>query len=486
MPSWIDASTVSMSGVAKGDPTMPSLTAADVAAATGGVVDGCAPEHVFSDFCFDSRQAGPGALFFALASDRADGHQFLGQLDQLQGAGAVVRRATERGGLQLPFIRVDDPAAAYRTLATLVRERYNGVRWIGITGSAGKTTTRALTAQILAHRFRMHTAPGNWNNWLGVPFTMLKMPADTEVAVFELAMSSPGLGEIDALARLLRPDITALLNVFPVHLEFLHTVDNVARGKLEINSYLDSDGVALINGDHDELRRATRYLPGRVVRFGRSLRDNEVVLRDLVVDGERRCVCIDFFGRQRWFEVPMLTAAQLENLFVAILIAWYAGMKHDEIAEAVKSIEPVQGRGVVRQIDGWTVVDDTYNANPEAVKTLLRWCRSTWQTWTAVVLGDMLELGADSQRYHLEVGGVAAALGFERIVAVGERARAIVAGAEAAGAAADMVQWCATPEEAGRWLALHAPADAVLVFKGSRGVHLERAIDQLAQRVESP
>ena len=457
------------------------LSAADVVAATGGELDGGSPGQQFSNYEFDSRQAGEGTLFFALTSERADGHDYLPQLEVHDGAAAVVRRSTERGSLHLPLIRVDDPARAYRDLAAMVRRRFAHVRWIGITGSAGKTTTRELVAQLLGCRYRTYSAPGNWNNWLGLPFAMLKMPADTEVAVFELAMSSPGLGEIDSLAELLRPDITALLNVLPVHLEFLHTVDNVARGKLEINNYLTSDGVALINCDHEGLARAARFQRGRVVRFGRSLRDNDVVLRDLVTDGDRRRLCIDFYGLERWFEVPMLTSAQLENLFAAVLIAWHAGLKHDDIASAVTSVRPVSGRGVVRQVANWTVVDDTYNANPEAVKKLLHWCRGNWTGAVIVVLGDMLELGTDSLRYHREVGELAAELHFDTVLTVGPAARGIAAAAEQAGTPDGAVHWFESPQAAGAWLRENAPHDAVLVFKGSRGVHLEHAIEALSR-----
>lgn len=455
---------------------MPRMTAGEIAEALGGELRNAAATAEFSDYHFDSRMCGPGCLFFALTTEQADGHRFLPQVAEKAGAGAVVRRSFAGPLPGMPLILVDDPREAYTSLARHVRARLDRVRYVGITGSVGKTTTREFAGQILGHRFRVFRSPGNWNNWQGLPFALLKMPGDTEVGLFELAMSSPGIGEIGHLADILRPDIAVLLSVTPVHLEFLHTVENVARGKLEITRHLAADGVALLNGDVDQVLRESRRLRGRTVLFGCDCSRNDIVLKDVhPVDGGLRLI-IDFYGLEEEFRAPRLTAAQVENLFAAIVIAGHAGMKHFEIREALAELRPVQGRGVISSHRGVTIVDETYNASPAAVKKLLHWAAATVPGRKIAVLGDMLELGGNELLFHAEIGRAVAELGFDLLVTVGERARAIAAGAREAGFPAEAVAGFADPEEAGAWLRSRAEPGSTILFKASRGIALERAI----------
>jgi UDP-N-acetylmuramoyl-tripeptide--D-alanyl-D-alanine ligase len=456
---------------------MPELSASQVAAAVGGRFEGSG-DPVFADYHFDSRQLVERGLFFALRTGSNDGHRYLGAVAGVAGAGAVVLEDEPVPG-GLPVIRVPDTVQAYRDLARHVRSVHDQTRYVGITGSVGKTTTREFASHILGARFRVHQSVGNWNNWQGLPFSLLRMPGDTEVAVFELAMSYPGLGEIDLLAEILRPDITALLNVYPVHLEFLKTLDTVARGKLEINNYLGPDGVALLAGDFDLIRAGSGNVAGRRVLFGRD-RSNDVVLRALETraGGCRLVLWLD--GGEWALEAPLLTDAQVENLFAAVLIARSAGMQPDEIQSAVRDLSPVSGRGVVAEHAGWTIIDDTYNANPAAMRSVLAWVDRAYADRTRVaVLGDMLELGADEVEYHREVGRQVAGLGLALLVCVGERSRAIVEGAIAAGFPSSAAEHFDRPEAAGAWLRARVGQGSVVVFKASRGIGLEGAIEAM-------
>lgn len=455
---------------------MPVMRAGEIAAAVGGELAEGPPDHRFSDYHFDSREVGESCLFFALASERADGHAYLGQVARRPGAGAVVRRSFDGPLPAMPLIRVEDTRTAYAELARYVRRQHDRVRYVGITGSAGKTTTREFASRILSRRFRVHRPPGNWNNWQGVPFGLLKMPDDAEAAVFELAMSWPGLGEIDHLSSILVPHIAVVLNVLPVHLEFLETVDNVARGKLEICNHVAPGGVALFNGDFDRLHEAGRALGGRTVLFGRDPRRNDVVLKEVVASEASTRLEVDLEGRGETFVAPRLTGAQVDNLFAAIVVAWQAGLELAEIRDAVADLEPVRGRGVISEHRGVTLVDDTYNANPEAVKKLLRWAAGAFSRPRVAVLGDMLELGADELSFHAEVGRVVAELGFDLLVTVGRRARALADGARGAGLPVEAVVSFDTPEDAGAWLKGRVHPGTTVLFKASRGVALERAI----------
>ena len=166
------------------------------------------------------------------------------------------------------MIRVSDPLRAAQQLAIHVRQKYRSVKYVGITGSAGKTTTKEFAFQILSHKFRSFRSLQNWNNGIGLPFSLLKMDGREETAIFELAMSDPGIGEIDLLAGILKPDVSVLLNVFPVHLEFLGTLENAAQAKAEILNHLRADGCAFVNGDSALVRRAVAAKKGRKVFFG--------------------------------------------------------------------------------------------------------------------------------------------------------------------------------------------------------------------------
>lgn len=452
----------------------------EIAAAIGGSIENGPGSHLFLDYHFDSRLLNERSLFFALKSDHGDGHRYLPQVAALAGAGAVVASDCDTAGVACPLIRVRDPQLAFRQLAAHVRDRFSGIRYIGVTGSAGKTTTKEFIYQILSRKYRAFRSPANWNNWQGLPFALLKMAPSTEAAVFELAMSSPGRGEIARLVEILRPDITVILNALPVHLEYLKTLENVSRAKMEINDCLAADGVAFINGDYPLLRRLGRKVKGRPVFFGREKQGNEIVLKGVSWDGTQSRLAVDFDGVEREFITAIRNEVQIDNLFAAILVANQAGMTHEEIQSALLDLAPVAGRGVVRQQGGWTVVDDTYNANPEAMKRMLDWVDRAYPPPKVAVLGDMLELGAAELEFHREVGAYLARLHFDALVTVGHRAGALADGAAAAGFPADRITRLADAAAAGVHVCKTAPPGSTILFKASRGMRMEQAVQALA------
>ncbi len=467
---------------------MPELSLAEIAAAVSGTVGPESPRRgepslarkTFSDFQFDTRAMKPGSLFFAMRSAKADGHDHVHELAALPGAGAVVCRDFAAPALKLPLLRVDDPLRAAQKLAVHVREKYRAAKYVGITGSAGKTTTKEFLHCILSHKFRSFRSPQNWNNWIGLPFSLLRMSGREQAAVFELAMSDPGIGEIDRLAGILKPDIAVLLNVFPVHLEFLKTVANAARAKAEILGHLAADGCAFIHGDQPLLRRAIAGRKGQFVFFGSRPEGNDIVLRKVIRAGDGSRLRIAFFGIEEEFVTPLVSRTQVENLFAAILVAQRLGMKNFEIQEAVAGLGPLAGRGQFRRHGRFTIIDETYNSNPEALKRTLQWVDREYRRGKVAVLGDMLELGRHELAYHREAGRLFARLHFDRLVTVGRRAAAIAAAARKAGYPERRICCFSGAEEAGAFLRreLNAGAgtEAVILFKGSRGVVLEKAV----------
>jgi UDP-N-acetylmuramoyl-tripeptide--D-alanyl-D-alanine ligase len=462
---------------------MPELPIEEIADAVKGNIlnrDQCANNR-FIHFHFDTRSITSGnTLFFALKSETRDGHLFVPQLENQEGTAAVVSRGFNAASVTLPLIQVDDPLKAAHRLASHVRDKYRHIKYVGVTGSAGKTTTKEFVYQLLSHKYRAFRSSRNWNNWIGMPFSILNMKGDEEVAVFELAMSSPGIGEIDLLAGILRPDAAVILNAFPVHLEFLKTVENVAQAKSEILNHLAADDIAFINGDLKQLREKTRSKKGRKIYFGchTNTHINDIILEEIIRCEKETTMVIDFFGIEARFVTPFINRVHIENLFTAIIIAQHLGMKNVEIQEALKEVTPLPGRGVVKQQKGFTIIDETYNSNPEALKKTLDWVNREYKGTKIAILGDMLELGENEESFHKDVGHFFASLGFDRLITVGRRALKIAEGAAAAGFNTRKIRSVDSSAEAGRFLKEKAESGSVILFKASRGIQLEKSIEE--------
>ncbi len=459
---------------------MADFTINEILEITGGKSMNFAGNETFSEFEFDTRNISEdNTLFFALNSDSGDGHRFIPELQDIKGAAAVVDENFDTSSTDIPLIIVKDPLKAAHNLASRVRSRYRKIKYIGVTGSAGKTTTKEFISQILSTKYRVFRSYKNWNNWIGLPFSMLKINGNEDFAVFELAMSYPGIGEIDLLADILRPDIAVVLNVFPVHMEFLKTLKNVARGKAEILNYIDADGISIISGDSEYIRSEVKDKKGRKIFFGMSEGENDIILR-----GVERCeTCssfhIDFYGLEVKFETNLVNKVQIENLFAAIIVAQQSGMKNFEISDAVRVLETVSGRGEINRAGNFTIIDETYNSNPVALKKTLEWVDEEYNTNKIAVLGDMLELGDDEDKYHFESGKFFSELGYTMLYTVGERSKEIARGAEEGGFPAAKIKNFKTSDEAGEYINEHVSVESVILFKASRGIRLENAIKKI-------
>lgn len=478
---------------------MPELYLKDIAAVVNGIPGkGVKPEHAFRHFHFDTRLIKePGTLFFAIKSETADGHDFVGKLAGTKhtvGAGAVVAKDFDASGLpaSFPLIRVDDPLTAAQDLARHVRRNLRHIKYIGVTGSAGKTTTKEFIYQLLSHKYRTYRSYKNWNNWMGMPFSLLNMDGREEAAVFELAMSYPGIGEIDLLAGILRPDVAVILNVYPVHLEFLKTLDNAAKAKSEILNHLGADDVAVINGQNEpivKLLSGTAGPKGKKIHFGVGFSSSsiDICLREVLRERDRTRMIVDFYGLEAQFITPLVNRLHVENLFVAIIVAHHLGMKHFEIQSALEAIVPLTNRGDVREYekngDIVTVIDETYNSNPEALKKALEWVNLEYtltgsgQGEKIAVVGDMLELGEQENRFHRELGHYFSGLDFHRLVTVGKRAVQVAEGAVEKGFSREKTRSFDSAAAAGEYLNQTVMAGSVLLFKASRGIQLEEAVE---------
>ncbi len=457
---------------------MPELSLLEISRLVDGQLVNGRGDFKIKDFHFDSRLIEDGnTLFFALKSESGDGHQYIKELDAEKVA-AVVDRDFDWQGLTLPLLVVEDPLKAAQRLAAQVRQQMDRVKYIGVTGSAGKTTTKEFVYQLLKNKYTVSRSVKNWNNWIGLPFSLLRMTGEETAAVFELAMSFPGIGEIDLLAKILRPDIAVILNVYPVHLEFLHNTSNVARAKAEILNYLEADDVAFVNGDSAEIRQ--EVTPGRenVFYFGREGKNNQIVLLEVKKEGKIRKLLIDFQGKQQVFSTTIINHIHLENLFVAIMVALQMRLTQQEIQQSLNLIEPLENRGKIEEHGDFIIINETYNSNPEALRKTLLWVDEEYDGAKIAVIGDMLELGEQESNFHYQAGQFFASLGFHYLLTVGERAKGVAAGARAAGYAEKNIREFQECGQAGRFLRRVVQPNSVILFKGSRGIRLEQAVEE--------
>jgi UDP-N-acetylmuramoyl-tripeptide--D-alanyl-D-alanine ligase len=451
------------------------LSVGDAARAVGGRVTAGDPQAMIEGAAIDSRAVRGGEVFFAFGGAHTDGHRFVPDALARGAAAAIIQEdvpAPPAGAL----IRVGDTFQALHDLARFVRTRVPE-RLAGITGSAGKTTTKELLGALLASRFRTAWTPGNLNNLYGFPLSLLNVPDGTQWMVAEMGMSTPG--ELRQLSLLGRPDVAIFTVVRPVHLEFFGTVQAIAEAKSEILAGLDAGGFIVANADDPEVTRIAKRHGARVVWYGSSS-DMEVRARDLAPEpdgGVGSRFTLEAGGQSVEIRLPLHGLYNVENCLAAAAAAWALGLSLDEIAAAVRGVKPASMRGVVhRTAGGGLLIDDSYNSNPDAVGKALASAAALPGERRIAVLGDMLELGPEGPRFHREAGEQAARLGFSPVVGVGELSRELAEGARSAGVEA---LWLPDAAAAAEWASGEVHGGDVVLVKGSRGVKLDQVVRRL-------
>jgi UDP-N-acetylmuramoyl-tripeptide--D-alanyl-D-alanine ligase len=416
----------------------------------------------------DSRTAGPGCLFFALRGPNYDGHAFVQAAFEKGAVAAVVERATGAAGAELA---VPDAQTALEELAAWARRRWSGPV-VAITGSAGKTTTKEVVARLLSVEMPVGKTEGNLNNHIGVPLSILRLPEQAKAAVIEIGMNHAG--EIRRLAAIARPTVGVVTNVGFAHAEFFRSADEVALAKRELVEALPSDGTAVLNADDPRVARFGEGFGGRVVTFGFA--EGADVRAEAVEYGPGG---VRFRVGGTEFESSFLGRHGAMNILAGLAVARVFSIAPSRLAAAVRALEPVGMRGERLAWGGATILNDSYNSNPEAVRSMLDVLRTMPAQRRVAVLGEMLELGDWSESLHRGVGSYAAQCGIEVLVGIRGGARQTVEEAVRSGLPAGGAFFFDEPEEAGEFLrGLVRPGDAIL-FKGSRGTHVERALEKL-------
>jgi UDP-N-acetylmuramoyl-tripeptide--D-alanyl-D-alanine ligase len=424
-----------------------------------------------SGWSIDSRTANPGDCFFALRGPLKDGHDYVSNVVEKGAALAIVERPIDAKILQLI---VPDSLAALQQLASKARARWGGTV-IGVTGSAGKTTTKDAIASLLNVQVRTGRTFGNYNNHYGVPLSILRLPDDCRAAVIEMGMNHAG--EIRELTRIARPQIGVVTNAGWAHAEYFENgIEGVALAKRELIEELPASGIAVLNADDERVREFRHIHPGRSILYGLSdlSKDAEVYAEDvrLCPNGARfRCLGVEF-------ESPLAGRHGVSNVLAAIAVARAMGIAPERLRDAVRTIATGKMRGEQTVTGGVTIINDCYNANPEAMRSMLELLRGTPARRRIAVLGEMLELGREAGNLHREIGQFAAEQGIDALLGVRGAARFMVDGAIGAGLSGSAAVFFEAPEAAGDFLRDYVrPGDAIL-FKGSRGVQVENALER--------
>jgi UDP-N-acetylmuramoyl-tripeptide--D-alanyl-D-alanine ligase len=459
-----------------------NLTLAEAAIGAGAVLEVPASltnagALIAEGYSIDSRTVAAGELFFAVRGDRLDGHDFVAAAIERGAVAAVVSRARAASlpdaVLAVPLLIAEDPLLALQALAAHLRRRW-GRRVIAVTGSAGKTTTKEAIAAALGAKFNVLKSQGNLNNAFGLPLQLLRLKPEHEIAVVEMGMNHSG--EIAALARIASPDWGVITNVGTAHIEnFADGQAGIARAKFELIEALPVAGIAFLNCDDPYVSQFGRDFSGRAVYFGAGpCADPQLVEASEDLDGLH--VRLRAGQLEGQLTLNLLGAHNASNIMAALAVAIEAGVDLDAAIAELQSLTAGHRRGEVIEIGGATILNDCYNSNPEALRSMIRTLAARPARRRILVAGEMLEMGEHGPALHTACGKAAAEAGLDLVAGVGGNAEHLAAAACTGGVAALFLP---NAEAAGWWLLKNLqPGDVVLV-KGSRGVHLERTIEAL-------
>jgi UDP-N-acetylmuramoyl-tripeptide--D-alanyl-D-alanine ligase len=458
------------------------LTLAEAAIGSGAVLE--APASISSagmlvvrGYSIDSRTAAPGDLFFAVRGERLDGHDYVAAALERGAVAAVVSRARVASlpdaVLGVPLLIAEDTLIALQALASSVRRQW-GKHVVAITGSAGKTTTKEAIAAALAARFNVLKSQGNLNNAFGLPLQLLRLEPEHEYAVVEMGMNH--IGEIATLARIASPDWGVVTNVGTAHIEnFTEGQAGIARAKYELIAALPATGVAFLNCSDAYVSQFGRDFRGKVVYFGIGPCGDPAIL-DVKEDPSGLHVRFRAGEHDGSFSLNLLGAHNAQNAVAGLAVALEAGVPLDAAVAALESLTPGSKRGEVLEIGGATILNDSYNSNPEALQSMIHTLAVRPAKRRILVAGEMLELGEHASMLHAACGKAAADAGIDIVVGVRGNAQHLAAAACLCGVASIFLP---DAPMAGEWLARNLQPGDVVLIKGSRGVQLERAIEVL-------
>jgi len=422
----------------------------------------------------DSRTLRAGDLFFALRGPTHDGHAYVAEVLGKGAVGVVVDREVEGTD---PVLKVEDSLAALQAVASAARREWSG-QVVGVTGSAGKTTTKDVIAEMLSEALKTAKTEGNLNNHVGLPLSLLRVADEAQVAVLEMGMNHAG--EIRTLAEIARPNVGVVTNVGYAHMESFESIDGIAAAKRELIEALPSNGVAVLNADDQQVAAFAQAHSGPVVTYGESVVAS-VRAEDVRFSEEG----VAFKVGNVPFESSLTGRHSVSNLLAGIAVAGIFGIAPERLTERVRKIQPGKMRGQRFRHQGILVFDDCYNSNPDAARAMLSVLRDAPARRRIAVLGEMLELGRWAEPLHRAVGNYAAECGIDVLVGLRGAACYMLDAAKRSGLRADAAFFFDDPVPAGQLVRSLAQSGDAVLFKGSRGVHVELALAQFLASQEA-
>ena len=447
---------------------MGRITLKQAALWCGGTVDQKYEDVTFFGAGNDTRTLEPGSLFVVLRGAR-DGHDFIPAAIE-RGAAAVL--CSRRVG-DYPAIYVEDPRIALGKIAAKERQRLE-LKVVAVTGSVGKSTTKEMIAQVLSGSYRTAKTPVNHNNDIGVPMAILAIPEGTETAVLEMGMNH--FREIAYLSHIGRPDIGVIVNVGTAHIEYLGSAQGICRAKLEILEGMGPDGQVFLNGDNALLRHLPEKPLQKVTYFGTEA-DCQIRAESISSRNGRLQFTAVTAGETVAVDLPMEGLHFVGDALAAVAVGRAMGVPGEAITERLRNFRNMKGRQQTFEKNGMTIIDDCYNAGPESMAAAIR-VLGAQKGRRIAVLGDMLELGDCAEAEHYRIGRIAAESA-DLVFSYGQNAERVQIGTITGGMPASKSQCFDSHEAMIEALRRTAQPGDVLLFKGSRGMHMEKVLEGL-------
>lgn len=425
----------------------------------------------------DSRNMHRGALFIPLVGERFDGHAYINSALEGGAVGCLTARERESYRPDKFYVKVANTERALRDLATWYKDQFD-IPFVAVTGSVGKTTAKDMVAAVLGAKFKVLKTEGNFNNNIGLPLTLLRLNQDYEVCVLEMGMDRPG--EIDYLGDIVKPDVGIITNIGDAHIERLGSRENIFKAKCELLPHIKKDGLLILNGDDELLSTMKGHTGMKTVFCGKG---EELEYRAQVTGGDglsHICCQLTTPAMDRSVRIPALGEHMIYPTLIASAVGEHFGMTPDQIEQGLSQFVPTRMRmNILRRADQITILDDTYNANPQSMRAAVSVLADSNCGWRVAVLGDMLELGPFAPSLHKGVGEYLGKSGINCLVAVGEMSEYIAEGARESGVSE--IYHCVDNQEAKRVLQNVIKPHSTILVKASRGMHLEELTAQLKE-----
>ena len=460
---------------------MQNLTIKKISKFSGAEIVQGNPEKIIKNIVIDSREVKADSLFIAIIGENQDGHSYLEDAVDNGAAAVIVDRELELNNNDLSILKVKDTTRALQKIAHNYRKQFSDLKVVAVTGSAGKTTTKDMIYALLSQKYNCLKTSGNYNNHIGLPLTLLNLSGKEDFAVLEMGMS--GFGEIKLLAEIAEADYGVVTNVGAAHLKQLGSLENIAIAKKELIDSLDENNTAILNYDNQYTRKMGENCRARVIYYGF---DSTANLKTLNFDFDKENSVLDFEinykNKSYNFYLDKPGKHNIYNAMAAVAVALENNIKKEEIQKGFLNLEFSSLRMDINQLsNGAKVINDSYNANPLAVKAAIDVLIEVAGKRKIAVLASMLELGEQSKKAHQEIGNYAAANGVDLLITVGDKAKMIAQSFQSR-LGADSVISLENNKECIDYLTENLLKNDLVLIKGSRANKLEEIVDALKNK----